>query len=232
MAADNAQTRRERVEAREEAILTAAHAVFAEHGFDGAKMADIARAARVAEGTVYLYFKNKQALLEAVIARFYARLTFGAQEGVKSIDDTFERLAFLARHHVSQCMAQWHILELMIGMYRRLHDYENRGYQFNKAYVAVFDQAFRDGVARGDLRDDVPLWVVRDQFYGALEYMTRTLMLRGQDGDDTDVAVACAMDLLRRGAQRRAAASPAAQADIESVTRRLEDVALRLEQQR
>ena len=70
-------TQRQRLEAREEAILAAATAVFGESGVDGARMAEIARRADVAEGTVYLYYKNKHELLEAV-DRFWRELTKGA----------------------------------------------------------------------------------------------------------------------------------------------------------
>ena len=49
-----ADTQRQRLEAREDAILAAATAVFGESGVDGARMAEIARRADVAEGTVYL----------------------------------------------------------------------------------------------------------------------------------------------------------------------------------
>ncbi len=232
MAASKSMTRRQRLEEREESILNSAHAVFSDKGFDGAKMAAIARRAKVAEGTVYLYFKHKQALLEAVITRFYVRLTEGAQSGVRAEHDTFARLAFLARHHVTQCMAEWHILELMIGLYRKQQDYENPGYQFNKAYVAVFDQVFREGVARGDLRDDVPLWIARDMFYGALEYSARTLMLRGAGKARSKTAIAQAMDLFQRGVQLKAASSNAKAVDLEDVTRRLEKVAANLETNR
>ncbi len=225
------RTRRQRLEEREESILDAAHAVFAENGFDGAKMAAIARRADVAEGTVYLYFKNKNALLEAVIARFYARLTEGAQLGVQDIDDTLDRLSFLARYHVEQCMAEWHILELMIGLYRKMQDYEHRGYTFNKAYVAVFDQVYREGVARGDLRADVSLSTARDGFYGALEYSVRTLMLRGGGKARARIAASRAIDLFCHGVRSQNAKAEGFD-DIEAVTRRLEAVAGRLEKRR
>ena len=219
-------TRRQRLEEREQAILDAAHRVFSEQGFDGAKMARIARQAKVAEGTVYLYFKSKSALLEAVVARFYERLTAGAQAGVRDLAGTFERFEFLARHHLGRCIEEWHVLELIIGRYRRLPDYESHGYRFNKTYVAVFDDVFREGVARGDLRDGMPLWVVRDLFYGSLEYSARTLLLRQRGDEEFELAIACTLDILRRGIEGRPPARPA---DLESVTRRLEAVAHRLE---
>ena len=52
-------TQRQRLEACEEAILAAATSLFSESGVDGASMAEIARRADVAEGTIYLYYKNK-----------------------------------------------------------------------------------------------------------------------------------------------------------------------------
>ena len=49
-------------------ILAAANQVFAAKGFEHSSIRDIALAARVADGTIYNYFANKQALLEALIA--------------------------------------------------------------------------------------------------------------------------------------------------------------------
>jgi AcrR family transcriptional regulator len=55
--------RRALVQERQQQILHAAAKVFAAKGFAGATIRDIARAARVSEGSIYLYFKNKQDLL-------------------------------------------------------------------------------------------------------------------------------------------------------------------------
>lgn len=49
-------------------IFDAALDMFLAHGFENAKMGDIARAASVAKGTLYLYFASKDALFEAVLA--------------------------------------------------------------------------------------------------------------------------------------------------------------------
>ena len=61
------RTRRVAPEARRQAILKAALAVFAEHGFEAARLDDVAARAGVAKGTLYLYFKHKEALFEALI---------------------------------------------------------------------------------------------------------------------------------------------------------------------
>jgi len=64
-----AEERRERRKtARREAILSAARRVFAEKGFEGTTIADVAREAGVASGTVYLYFGSKLELFAALSA--------------------------------------------------------------------------------------------------------------------------------------------------------------------
>ncbi|WP_028081790.1 TetR/AcrR family transcriptional regulator [Solimonas soli] len=56
-------------ERRREALIDAAEAVFARHGFEAAKMEDVARRARVSRALVYVYFKNKAELQFAVCRR-------------------------------------------------------------------------------------------------------------------------------------------------------------------
>jgi AcrR family transcriptional regulator len=62
--------RREPPEVRREQILDAAAQVFLDRGLGEATMADVAEAARVGKGTVYLYFDSKAALLTALRARY------------------------------------------------------------------------------------------------------------------------------------------------------------------
>jgi AcrR family transcriptional regulator len=61
------QSRKIDAAARREAILDAALTVFAEHGFEAARLEDMAKRAGVAKGTLYLYFKDKEALFEALV---------------------------------------------------------------------------------------------------------------------------------------------------------------------
>ncbi|HVF23764.1 MAG TPA: helix-turn-helix domain-containing protein, partial [Pyrinomonadaceae bacterium] len=54
---------------KREAILRAATRVFAHNGYFNSKVADIAREAGVADGTVYLYFKSKEEILHSIFDR-------------------------------------------------------------------------------------------------------------------------------------------------------------------
>lgn len=60
-------------------ILAGAHKVFMDLGFDGASMGEIARAAGVSKGTLYVYFADKSALFEAILeeeALFHGQVVF------------------------------------------------------------------------------------------------------------------------------------------------------------
>ena len=57
---------RRRAEARPAEILEAALTVFSARGFAAAKLDDVAKEAGVSKGTLYLYFKSKEALFEAM----------------------------------------------------------------------------------------------------------------------------------------------------------------------
>ena len=64
----------ERMQDRYDAILDAAKRAFAEKGYEGASIADIARIAQISDGLAYRYFRNKRDLLFAVLQKFYERI--------------------------------------------------------------------------------------------------------------------------------------------------------------
>lgn len=172
-------TRREKLESRESAILEAAKEMIAERGFGKTTTAEIAAAANVAEGTLYLYFKNKESLGRAVLADFYRRLTDNARRGVGKLSETREKLAFLARHHLKNVIKERRVLELVYMLERDKDSYEGgQLYQMNRAYVAVFDSVLHEGVARGEIDATMTAWITRDIFYGSLEYAMRSMLIR------------------------------------------------------
>ena len=227
------QTRRQRLEAREESIIGAAQAEFLENGFDGAKVAGIARRAGVAEGTLYLYFKNKNALLGAVVGSFYQRLTEGAASGVMEYPTSAERLEFLARHHLQGCLAEWSILELAVPAFDQSGKYrDSEFFGFNRNYVAVYDNVVKEGISREEIRDDLHLHMIRDLFYGALEHSVRTYMVRGRDLEDEQAIARAAgqvMEMVRPAFGLQVVEKMNQETNLQSVAQRLEDVAARLE---
>src|SRR5215210_9438742 len=85
---------------KRDAILRAAIDVFAERGFFNAQVADVARAAGVAAGTVYLYFRSKDDLLVSIFERTMRETLAEGRAAVASLNDPAERLRRFARLHL------------------------------------------------------------------------------------------------------------------------------------
>ena len=69
---------------RRQEVLDAARAVFGQHGFERATMEAIASEAGVAKGTVYLYFRSKQAVYDATVAEGLDQLLRRTQEAIEA----------------------------------------------------------------------------------------------------------------------------------------------------
>src|SRR5205809_4515549 len=83
--------------AKKDAILRAAIDVFAERGYFNAQVADVARAAGVAAGTVYLYFRSKDDLLISIFERGMREAIAEGKNVIDGVDDPSERLRRPAR---------------------------------------------------------------------------------------------------------------------------------------
>jgi TetR/AcrR family fatty acid metabolism transcriptional regulator len=183
MPATPRHTSRARVEAKESSILDAAEKIFARVGFDGAKVSEIARAASVAEGTVYLYYKNKQDLLAGVVGRFWTQLTLGAEAAIAPDATTAMQLEQLGRYHLQSLLNQFEVVSLTY----RARPQQEQDLDQMREYVRVFDRIMQRGVDRGELPKDSPIGQLRDVFFGTLEFSARTLKLRERPYDHSIV---------------------------------------------
>src|SRR5437763_3510346 len=104
MAVSAARRARPRAEPlpKRDAILRAATDVFAERGFFNAQVADVARAAGVAAGTVYLYFRSKDDLLVSIFERTMRDGLAEGRAAVAAVRDPVERLRRFARLHLAR----------------------------------------------------------------------------------------------------------------------------------
>lgn len=221
------ETRSQKVATKEEAIITAAMKMFVAKGFAKTTMSGIAKDAGVAEGTLYLYFTNKEDLARGVLAAFYERLTVSAGKGIAKASTTKQRLTFLAKHHLENIIREKRLLELLMVLDRDLSTYDGGEiYKMNRTYVAVFDSVIREGVWRGDIEKSYTHWVLRDIFFGSLEHAMRTMLIKGRENEiDRYVKELVKMML---GSFASSTASRAKN-DLSSLTKRLENTADRLD---
>ena len=171
------------MQAKESSILDAAEKIFARVGFDSAKVSEIARAASVAEGTVYLYYKNKRDLLAGVVGRFWTQLTLGAEAAIEPDATTADQLEQLGHYHLNSILDQFEVVSLTY----RARPQQEQDLDQVREYVRVFDRIMQRGVDRGEFPKDIPIGQLRDVFFGTLEFSARTLKLRERPYDHSVV---------------------------------------------
>ena len=229
---------RSRLEQRETDIMNAATSLFAEKGFHGTSTRKIAAAAGVSEGTLFHYFATKHVLLQAILDNFYSELIESAQEGIREIMGTRERLLFLAMNHLRILMDQQALMTRLIQVYLSVDvnyytDYRNSLlHQLNYRYTRIFDGVIKEGMERGYIREDLQLSAIRDLFFGGLEYGMRTLMGRNSSRKKIDAYVEAIVQPLWQSmqvAKSTDSSGTAIDARLEQACERLEKVAQRLE---
>src|SRR5215813_3255624 len=141
---------------KREAILRAATDVFAGRGFFSAQVADIARAAGVAAGTVYLYFKSKDDLLVSIFDRSMREgLTLG-RAAVADLDDPRERLRRLARGHLARLGGDRNLaIVFQVELRQSTKFMERFSSTLLRDYLGLIREAIADGQRAGLFRADL-----------------------------------------------------------------------------
>lgn len=162
----------ERMQDRHDAILRAAKRAFTDKGYEGASIADIARIAKISDGLVYRYFRNKRELLYGVLHQFYGRILVDLETQVFKHDQFRSRLEALIKRHIEVFVSDTDLCRLFIAEVRVESDYEGSAIQdLNRRYTSVLIRIVKDAVKTGEVRPDVNPRLLRDVLFGAIEHL-------------------------------------------------------------
>ena len=188
---------------KRDAILRAATDVFAERGFFNAQVADVARAAGVAAGTVYLYFKSKDDLLVSIFERSMREGLASGRAAVANLDDPRERLLRLARGHLARLGSDRNLaIVFQVELRQSTKFMERLSATLLRDYLGLIREAIADGQREGLFRADVKATVAAKMLFGALDEMATNWILsrrRYSLEADADAVV----DLFINGARAR-----------------------------
>jgi len=188
---------------KRDAILRAAIDVFADRGFFSAQVADIARAAGVAAGTVYLYFESKDDLLVSIFDRSMREgLTLG-RAAVADLDDPRERLRRLARGHLVRLGGDRNLaIVFQVELRQSTKFMEQFSSTLLRDYLGLIRDAIADGQRAGIFRTDIKATVAAKIFFGALDEMaTNWILSRRRYALETDADTV--VELFVNGARAR-----------------------------
>lgn len=180
-------------------ILRAATRVFAQHGFFQSQVADVARVAGVAAGTVYLYFKGKDDLLVSIFERSMGEVIAEGRAAVAAVADPGERLRRIAHLHLGRLGRDKHLaVVFQVELRQSVKFMERFSATFLQDYLKLIRDAIADGQASGAFRQDISATTATKMFFGALDEMATNWMLSRRKYDPTAEADAV-VDLFING---------------------------------
>jgi TetR/AcrR family fatty acid metabolism transcriptional regulator len=163
---------------KRELILKAAVRTFAERGFFGAQVADVARAAGVAAGTVYLYFRGKDDLLVSIFERTMREAIAEGRAALADAPTPLERLRRIAHLHLERLgRDRATAVVFQVELRQSTKFMEQFSSSLLREYLGVIRDIIADGQAAGVFRRGINPTLAAKIFFGALDEMATNWVL-------------------------------------------------------
>lgn len=159
-------------------IIEAATKVFAKNGFYQSKIAQIAKEAGVADGTIYIYFENKDDILISLFEEQMKAVLDNMALQITKTDDPAEKLEIFASTHLDLIEKNKDMAEIIQVELRQsgkfMKEYKNERFL---EYIDIIGDIISEGQKRGLFKKDVIPGVAKRAFFGALDEVSRFWVL-------------------------------------------------------
>jgi TetR/AcrR family fatty acid metabolism transcriptional regulator len=163
---------------RRDAILRAAIDVFAGRGFFNAQVADVARAAGVAAGTVYLYFDSKDDLLVSIFERTMRDAIAEGRAAVAPVRDPVDQLRTVARVHLDRMGRDRSLAVVFLVELRQSTKFMERlSSTLLREYLGIIRSIIVEGQKSGVFRRELNATLAAKLFFGGLDEMATNWIL-------------------------------------------------------
>jgi TetR/AcrR family fatty acid metabolism transcriptional regulator len=162
-----------------EAIINAAVRVIAEHGYHNAQVSKIAREAKVADGTIYLYFENKDDVLISLFNEKMGAFIRQVEEVIKGISSPADQLRELIRLHFKSMEENRHLAIVTQIELRQSNPGVRRAIgEILKKYLNLIDRIISAGMEQRIFRNDLDVRITRKMIFGAIDEMVTSWIMK------------------------------------------------------
>lgn len=184
-------------------IMQAATRVFAEQGFYNSTVADVARDAEVADGTIYLYFKNKDDLLISIFEHSMDVFIQAVCEEIDGIDDPVEKLRKFVLLHLqlvqkNQNLAQVIQIELRQSA-KFIKEYANEKFF---QYLGIVETILIEGQSKKIFRENINPGILKRALFGSLDEIALEWVLMKKKRYNVEEAAQQLCDMFIGGIKR------------------------------
>ncbi|HEY4015124.1 MAG TPA: TetR/AcrR family transcriptional regulator [Polyangiaceae bacterium] len=167
---------------KRERILAAAVRVFAKKGFHATRVSEVARAAGVADGTIYLYFRSKEELLVSLFEDRVERLLAFLETELPRARGAPKKLRRVIEIQLGLLEGERDLAEVVTVILRQstrlMKEYAAPKFT---AYLDAIGRVVADGQAAGEIRSDVSPHLAARVVFGALDGIAMTWALGKAD---------------------------------------------------
>ncbi|MFP7231105.1 fatty acid metabolism transcriptional regulator FadR [Bacillus subtilis] len=165
-------------------IIDAAVEVIAENGYHQSQVSKIAKQAGVADGTIYLYFKNKEDILISLFKEKMGQFIERMEEDIKEKTTAKEKLALVISKHFS-LLAGDHNLAIVTQLELRQSNLELRQKinEILKGYLNILDCILTEGIQTGEFKNGLDVRLARQMIFGTIDETVTTWVMNDQKYD-------------------------------------------------
>jgi TetR/AcrR family transcriptional regulator, fatty acid metabolism regulator protein len=165
-------------------IIEAAVIVIAENGYHQAQVSKIAKQAGVADGTIYLYFKNKEDILISLFQEKMGNFIEKIQKEIEGISSPTEKLYVLIEKHFQLLAADRHLaIVTQLELRQSNKELRLRINEVLKGYLKVVDGILIEGIEKGEFRQDLDIRLARQMIFGTIDETVTTWVMNEQKYD-------------------------------------------------
>lgn len=155
-------------------IISAATKVFAKKGFFTARISDIAKEAKVADGTIYLYFNNKYDILLSVFEEEVSKIVEKTDKLLSNEEDPKKMLEIFTIQHLMAMKKNKNLAEVIQIELRQtnkvIKDYRNNKFS---EYTGIIANIIKKGQETGVYKADIKPDIAKRAYFGALDEVSR-----------------------------------------------------------
>lgn len=170
-------------------IIDAAVIAIAENGYHQAQVSKIAKQAGVADGTIYLYFKNKEDILISLFQEKMGNFVEKIEERIAGKESAAEKLLMMVETHFKILSDDLH-LAIVTQLELRQSNKELRLRINNvlKGYLKLIDQILVEGMESGEFDGDLNIRLARQMIFGTMDETATTWVMSDQKYDLQELA--------------------------------------------
>lgn len=163
-------------------IINAAVKVFALYGYNGAQIAKIAETANIADGTIYLYFKNKEDLLIQVFENKMGSLIENIKQAIKEKSSVHDKLYTLISLHLKLLEEEPDLaIVSQLELRQSKKELREKNNLILRTYFEIIDSIVAEGVRIGEFNNTIKVETTRNFIFGAIDQAVTSWIMCGRN---------------------------------------------------